>query len=404
MYTFLARQPIFDDKYNVYGYELLYRDADQASFANVSDGNVATKRVLSDAITLFGLNTLTDSKPAFVNFTEELILEEFPTLADPKDIVVELLEDVKITPKIIEKVAKLKSEGYTIALDDYSGDPNFDEILPYTDILKVDFMLTEKVAQENIAKKLGHTLTLLAEKVETNEEYEWAKSMGYKLFQGYFFSRPVTYKKKTQRISLATSLMLMAELGKENVDFAKCCSIIRTDTVLTYKLLQKMSTVEYFRGRAINKVENAFTMMGVSNLRRWLLLVVARGNNKTGSDELARLAFLRGLFAESSIKKSSKSNESESAFLMGMFSLLDKILDEDKEKLLEHLVISEAVRDALWGKAENIYSQLLDFIIDYENQRNRISLQSLGINVSEDELLRIYANCVAGVDATFSNG
>ena len=89
---------------------------------------------------------------------------------------------------------------------------------------------------------------------------------------------------------------------------------------------------------------------------------------------------------------------------MGMFSLLDKILDEDKEKLLEHLAISEAVRDALWGKVENIYSQLLDFIIDYENQRNRISLQSLGINISEDELLRIYANCVAGVDATFSNG
>lgn len=404
MYTFLARQPIFDDKYNVYGYELLYRDADQASFANVTDGNVATKRVLSDAITLFGLNTLTDSKPAFVNFTEELILEEFPTLADPKDIVVELLEDVKITPKIIEKVAKLKNKGYTIALDDYSGDPNFDEILPYIDILKVDFMLTEKVAQENIAKKLGHTLTLLAEKVETNEEYEWAKSMGYKLFQGYFFSCPVTYKKKTQRISFATSLMLIEELGKENVDFAKCCSIIRTDTVLTYKLLQKMSTVEYFRGHAINKVENAFTMMGVSNLRRWLLLVVARGNNKTGSDELARLAFLRGLFAESLIKKSSKSNESESAFLMGMFSLLDKILGEDREKLLEHLVISEAVRDALLGKLENIYSQLLDFIIDYENQRNRISLQSLGINVSEDELLRIYANCVARVDATFSNG
>lgn len=404
MYTFLARQPIFDDKYNVYGYELLYRDADQASFANVTDGNFATKRVLSDAITLFGLNTLTDSKPAFVNFTEELILEEFPTLADPKDIVVELLEDVKITPKIIEKVAKLKNEGYTIALDDYSGDPNFDEILPYIDILKVDFMLTEKVAQENIAKKLGHTLTLLAEKVETNEEYEWAKSMGYKLFQGYFFSHPVTYKKKTQRIAFATSLMLMAELGKENVDFAKCSSIIRTDTVLTYKLLQKMSTMEYFRGHAINKVENAFTMMGVSNLRRWLLLVVARGNNQTGSDELARLAFLRGLFAESLIKKSSKSNESESAFLMGMFSLLDKILGEDKEKLLEHLVISEAVRDALLGKLENIYSQLLDFIIDYENQRNRISLQSLGINVSEDEILRIYANCVAGVDATFSNG
>ncbi len=100
MYTFLARQPIFDAEYNVYGYELLYRNAENSLSADVIDGTSATKRVLSDAITLFGLNTLTNSKPAFVNFTEELILEGFPFLADPKDIVVELLEDIKVTPEV----------------------------------------------------------------------------------------------------------------------------------------------------------------------------------------------------------------------------------------------------------------------------------------------------------------
>ncbi len=404
MYTFLARQPIFDYKYNVYGYELLYREAEHASSANVKDGNSATKQVLSDAITLFGLDTLTNSKPAFVNFTEDLILEEFPLLADPKDIVVELLEDIEVTPDVIKKVSKLKERGYTIALDDFIGHSGFDEILPYVDIVKVDFMLTDKAQQEKIARKMRHCVTLLAEKVETNEVYEWAKSIGYKLFQGYFFARPVTYKKKVQHISATTFLMLMAELSKEEVDFQKCSSIIRTDTVLTYKILKKMKTLEYYRGNTVTNVENAVAMMGVSKLRHWLILVVARDNNRTRSDELARSAFLRGLFAEALMKRSSRARESESAFLVGMFSLLDKILDESQEKLLEDIVISEEVKDALLGRAENIFSRLLDFVIDYENQENNVSLTDLGIHISDHELHKLYAQCVANVDDVFKEG
>ncbi len=403
MYTFLARQPIFDNRYRVCGYELLYRETEQSTAANVKDGNCATKRVLSDAITLFGLETLTNSKPAFVNFTEDLILEDFPMLADPKDIIVELLEDVKMTPEVIRKVSQLKEHGYTIALDDYLGDSNFDDVLPYVDIVKVDFMLTDRQTQERIAERLRKVVVLLAEKVETNEEYEWAKSIGYRLFQGYFFSRPVTYKKKTPHISTATFIMLLSELDKDVVDYKKCCGIIRTDTVLTYKILKKMKTIEYYRGQPVKNVENAIILMGVSNLRRWLLLVVARDNNKTGSDELAREAFLRGLYAEALMKRASKSSEREceSAFLMGTFSLLDKILGESREILLEDIAISPEVKDALLEKTENIYSKLLDFIIDYENQTNRISLRALGIRISDDELHRIYANCVAKVDATF---
>ncbi len=402
MYTFLARQPIFDNKYSVYGYELLYREAEKSSSANVIDGNFATKRVLSDAITLFGLENLTNLKPAFINFTEDLILEDFPLLANPNDVVIELLEDIKITPTVIEHVAKLKKLGYTIALDDYLGDYNFNNILPYIDILKVDFMQTDRLAQENIAKKFGKSLTLLAEKVETNEEYEWAKSIGYKLFQGYFFSRPITYKKKTQQISSVTFTMLMCELNKADVDFDKCCNIIRSDTVLTYKLLKKITTMEYFRGHYINKVESAIVMMGVSDLKRWLLLVVSIDNNKTGSDELVRMAFLRGLFAQELIKRSSLSNESESAFLMGMFSLLDKIFDDSKENLLQNIAISKEISDALLGKVNNIYYKLLTFIIDYENQVNSISLKDLGINISSNELHKLYADCVKRVDSTFN--
>lgn len=133
-------------------------------------------------------------------------------------------------------------------------------------------------------------------------------------------------------------------------------------------------------------------------------MVVARDNNRTRSDELARSAFLRGLFAEALMKRSSRARESESAFLVGMFSLLDKILDESQEKLLEDIVISEEVKDALLGRAENIFSRLLDFVIDYENQENNVSLTDLGIHISDHELHKLYAQCVANVDDVFKEG
>ena len=184
--TFLARQPIFDHQYGVWGYELLYRNAEEKKTSEVRDGDSATRRVLSDAITLFGLDSLTNSKPAFVNFTERLIMEEFPTLANPKDIVVELLEDIVPTPEIVKKVAKLKEQGYTMALDDYVGDEALDPLLPYADILKVDFMLTDREQQKKIAGRLGGSVNLLAEKVETSDDYNWAKSVGLFSVPGLF--------------------------------------------------------------------------------------------------------------------------------------------------------------------------------------------------------------------------
>ena len=403
MYTFLARQPIFDNQYSVYGYELLYRDGEKSRTANVMDGNSATKRVLSDAVTLFGLDTITKSKPAFVNFTSDLITSDFPLLVNPKDIVVEILEDVKVTPEIISCVDNLKQKGYTIALDDYIGSRDFDKLLPYADILKVDFMLTDRQRQQEIARLCGSSTRLLAEKVETNEDFEWAKSIGYSLFQGYFFSYPNTFKKKVHSISPATFTMLMSELSKEDVDFGRCASIIHTDTILTYRLLRKINTMEYFRGKNINDVEQALVMMGVNDFRRWLILVVARDNNMTRSTELSRFAFIRGLWAETLIEQSPRAEEKENACLLGMFSLLDKILDEQMDKLLDGLQLDREVADALLGREENFYSKLLQFVTEYENQEIKTQLSNLGITISQEQLHVEYARCMAKADSIFDN-
>ena len=402
MYTFLARQPIFDRTNNVFGYELLYRNGDTENKSNVVDGNVATKNIISDAVTLFGLDKLTNSKLAFINFTENLILENFPLLVDSKSVVVELLEDIKITPEIIANVIELKKKGYKIALDDYVGGSEFDEILPYADIVKVDFLLTDKDKQREIAMKLHGKTLLLAEKVETLEVFEWAKANGYGLFQGYYFSQPCILKKKVERVSHATFASLMKQLSKRDVDFKKCSDIICTDTVLTYRLLKKINTVEYFRDHPVTQIQSALVRMGVKAIKQWLVLIFSHTNNTTVSDELIRTAFLRGLILEELLKHTSKANESENGFILGMFSLLDKILDDSEENLLKDIELPEDLKNALLGKEKNIYSYLLHFIENYEDLEYTDDLKEIGLNLQEDKILELYANALFKTDKVFS--
>ena len=404
MYTFLARQPIFDRNNNVFGYELLYRNGDAENVSNVEkmDGNMATKNIISDAVTLFGLEKLTNSKLAFINFTENLILENYPLLVDSKAVVVELLEDIQITQEIVDCVVDLKSKGYKIAIDDYVGDPAFDPILPYADIIKVDFLLTTPEQQKEIADNLAKKTCLLAEKVETLEVFQRAKAQGYSLFQGYYFSQPLIMKKKVEQISHATFASLMNQLSQDSVDFKKCSDIISTDTVLTYKLLKKINTVEFFRDHPVTQIQSALVRMGVKNIQQWLVLIFSHTNNTTVSDELIRIAFLRGLLLEEMLKHTSHARESENGFILGMFSLLDKILDDTKENLLKDIELPDGVKEALLGTEQNIYYYLLDFIDNYENQNASETYNKIGMDVPEDKIYELYANALVRADHIFN--
>lgn len=402
MYTFLARQPIFDKHNNVFGYELLYRNGDTENVSNVVDGNMATKNIISDAVTLFGLDKLTNSKLAFINFTENLILENFPLLVDSKSVVVELLEDIKITPEIINSVIELKKKGYKIALDDYIGDSSFDPILPYADIIKVDFLLTDKAKQKEIAENLSSKTCLLAEKVETLEVFEEAKKQGYSLFQGYYFSHPCILKKKVEQISHATFASLMNQLSKPEVDFKKCSDIISTDTVLTYKLLKRVNTAEYYSNHPVTQIQGALVRMGVKAIQQWLVLIFSHTNNTTVSDELIRIAFLRGLLLEEMLKHTSHASISENGFILGMFSLLDKILDDTKENLLKDIELPAGVKEALLGTEKNIYYYLLEFIDNYENQKATDSFKEIGLNIPETKIYELYAKALVKADKIFN--
>lgn len=191
MNAFIARQPIFDCNNNVFGYELLFRNGSQ-NFYNSLDGNAATLNVISNTFYSLGVDTVTNGKKAFINFTEELLKREIATLLPPELVIVEILENIEPTDEIISVCKKLKDKGYTLALDDFVFDTKYNKLIELADIIKVDFTITKGYERRNIISKINsNKIKFLAEKVENIDEFREAQSYGYSYFQGYYFSKPV---------------------------------------------------------------------------------------------------------------------------------------------------------------------------------------------------------------------
>ena len=402
MKRYIARQPIFNRDMTVSAYELLYRDGNVGS-ARVLDGDQATRSVLSDAVVVFGLQNLTNNQTAYINFTEHLLMEDFVLLADPRHVMVEILETVQVTPSLVARLEELRRRGYRLALDDYTGDASFDPVLPLIDVLKVDFLETDIFMQARIAKKFRNsTVTLLAERVEDRETFQRAVRQGYRLFQGFFFEKPTPMVKETPDMNRVSVVRLLQELEKPEPDLSKCATIIRADAVLTYQLLQKVQTMHYYRGSSIQMVEQAVVLLGLNELRHWIVLTLARGMNRTGTDESVRGAYIRGLFAEMLVEHSAYSSRKSDGFLLGMFSMMGCIMDLPMNEVLQDIPLAEDVKAALLGTEENFFTAVLTFSKAYEDCSEE-ELPALEVDVPSQEITLLYMQSIQEADRAFSD-
>lgn len=400
MERYIARQPIFDTNLSVCAYELLYRSGARATQADFEDGDKATQSLLSNAITVFGLPSLTNSRPAFVNFTENLILNDFVFCAKPGEIVVELLEDIEVTPPLVEKMTQLHEMGYVLALDDFVGGNQYDEVLPLVDIIKVDFMLADEAAQKKIADRFrGSGIRLLAEKVETQEDVDRARKMGYSMFQGYFFEKPAVMQSNAKALAITSYVNMMHQVTRREIDIIKCANVIHADAALTYELFRKVNTMRYYRGNSIKSIRIALSILGVDEIRRWIILLLARERNVTCSDEIVRVAYLRAVFLEQLMEHSRWRHRSSEGYLTGMFSLLDKVMGQNLEEMLDEVVVSQDIRDALLGRNRNIFSEFLAFVLAYE--RNDSKLPALPLDIPMVQVANLYMECIKATDDAF---
>lgn len=358
MEVFIGRQPIFNGFDQVQSYELLYRSGSESNRFPTIDADLATVDVIVNSLFSIGMDVLSNGKPCFINFTENLLMSDIFDHLNPVQFVIEILEDIPITKSLIRRLKELKAKGYRIALDDFvlhDFSATYEELFTYIDIIKVDFLNTKKEDRQKIEmlvkRKFPH-ITLLAEKVETREEYEKALKKGYKLFQGYYFMQPQIIKGQDVPANLLHYYQVIALLRAEEPDINQISENIEHDIALSYKLLQLINSSAKRTKSKIRSIKQAILLLGLDDLKRWVYILIYRESQKfnTGGtfDELMKTSLVRAKTCELLAKHTRKKNMSE-YFLIGMFSLIDAILQRPIHTILQHMPLTDEVAETICG-------------------------------------------------------
>ncbi|MEN6411469.1 MAG: HDOD domain-containing protein [Veillonellales bacterium] len=362
----VARQPIFDRSLNVFGYELLFR----SNFINAYDGldgDKATHSVITNSFLLISRETLTNGKKAFINFTANSIKNNIPSMLPENLVVVEILENVIPDEEIIAACRKLKHSGYILALDDFVFQPEYEPLLELADIIKVDFRITPPKERAELIQRLqSYSVKLLAEKVETFDEFKEALQMGYSYFQGYFFCKPVVVSGKTLPEYKANYLQILKELNQPQLDFSQLEAIIKRDVSLSYKLLKFINSALFGFKNPIHSLRQALILLGQKELTKWMSLITLNGiaNHKPG--ELILESLIRARFAEMLAATFQLRQRMSDAFLMGLLSHIDALLDRPLQEILDELSLDEEIKQALLAKGHTPFSRLYQLILAYE--------------------------------------
>lgn len=345
MYGYIARQPIFNKDKETIGYELLFRDGEANAFPKI-DADEATSKLIMQHHLLMGVEKVTANKLAFINFSEETLLHHFPTSIKPESMVIEVLETVPPTPELLATLKYLKELGYQLALDDHDFDPKWDPFLPFISYLKVDVQQFNLLQiSRHLRRVADYPFTLLAERVETAEQFEKLKLMGFQLFQGYFFARPEMLKHKQLSSNKANLLALMAEASARTLDFERLADICQRDLGLSYKLLRFIN--HSGQSQAITSVKHAMVYMGEAELKKFLALLVLANLQDGAPDELLRQSLVRARFCDALANHVKLIKNPPSSFLTGLFSNVHLIVEQPQDELLAQLPLVPEVKLAL---------------------------------------------------------
>src|ERR1700691_3416395 len=351
MDALVARQAIFDRDRRVHGYELLFRsDAGRNEFDGTEAG-LATQQVLANSLLVIGLENLVGTKKAFVNFGRGPLLQGWHASLPRESTVMEVLESVEPDAEVLEACRKLREEGYQIALDDFVFRPGCEQLLDIADLVKIEIQSVPRPEQKLLVRSSkARGLQVLAEKVETHEEFEWARQVGYDYFQGYFFARPVMMRGRQIPTAKLHCLRLLQEAQRPELDFERLAVLILQDVSLSYKLLRYVTSPLSSVNGNIRSIRQALLFFGEIELRKWIMLATLARTAEDKPSELIRHSLVRARFCES-VARLAKNGLEQSAFLAGLFSLLDALIDRPLGETLSAMSLAPEIAAVLTGEA-----------------------------------------------------
>lgn len=391
MSILFARQEIYDQSKKVAAYELLYRGMQtNASFINPADeeaGDVATSTVITNLFTNTFTDNLLNGIPAFINFTRNHILDDVPFMLPKEKIVIEVLENVFVDEVLVDKLYSFHKQGYRIALDDFSYEPNLDPLIEIADIIKIDLMMMSQEEIENELRRLGqYKGQFLAEKIETKQELEWCLEHDFKYFQGYYFSRPNCVEGEPMSENKAAMLNLMTELHDPDVALEKIESILMQIPKLSYRILRLANSATYYTGHTIDTLLTAINKLGLQKIRDWISLLLISSFDDVSAAQIER-TLIRAKMCQVLAQQKYRSKTSQ-AYTVGMLSNLDNLFNQPLESLLKQIPLMQNLTDALLQHKGDL-GYLLTLVMQYE----QACFEQMDFSVfSEQALLTAYTD------------
>ncbi len=359
---FLGRQPILNRSEELIAYELLFRSSGSKT-ANITDASHATASVIINTLTGFGIEDMLGKHKGFINLELELLMDDSLNILPGEQIVIELLETLEVTPELVGRCRALKENGFSLALDDHEYSPVYHELYEIVDIVKVDLMLSPAAGLTEMVKQFRrYPMQLLAEKVETQEEFKLCLDLGFDLFQGYYFAKPSVMEKKQMDDSGSTLLKLMRLLSEDG-EQAEIEKVFRGDAGLTYKLLLLVNSVGTGIRNKVGTVSHAIAVLGRQQIKRWVQLALFAGSDKRGMENpLVDMAAVRAGFMENmaACHQSLKwgHDSAEKAFMTGILSILEKVYDIPIDEVVRKLNLSDDIKNALVAR-QGVLGKLL---------------------------------------------
>jgi c-di-GMP phosphodiesterase len=370
-HVFIARQPIFDLGLEVVGYELLFRGANQNA-AVISDNDEATSTVVINAFTEIGLESVVGDRRAWINVSRDFLLGGLARILPRGRVVLELLEDQLVDDALVESLEDHRARGYAIALDDYAGSPVLDRALEHADIVKLDVLGRERAAvDEDVARLAGRGLTLLAEKVETREDHEYCLELGFELFQGYFFCKPERMEARSVAPNRLSILQLVAALQDPRIEISRLETLVSRDIALSYRLLRYINSAFFGLRREVDSIGRALMLLGIDNVKRWATLSIFASVDEKPR-ELIETALVRARFCELA-----GDGNRDQLFTLGLFSVVDALLDAPMESVVESMPFPDDMRAAL-VTGSGPKGELLAAALSFERGDFRPPIDSFG--------------------------
>ncbi|MBE3675326.1 EAL and HDOD domain-containing protein [Pseudoalteromonas distincta] len=365
MSVFVARQAIFNRSKKVVAYELLFRDSPKNYFPDIAEGQATARLIMENQLNL-GTRHITSGKKALINIGPESLKLDLCAFLPCQDVVIELLETIEPTDDNYELCRGLFHSNYKLALDDFVYKPQWDRFLKLVKLIKFDIAITPLSEIQPIVTKLqAHKqIKILAEKIETQEDYELAFDMGFDYFQGYFFAKPTMIKQNDVDYNYGLVVAIYAEIMKQSPDIKTIASLFELDAALAYKLLRLINSGVFPIQSQISSLKQALVYLGHERLKKFVSLIVTAHTAGKKPAELMQVCVVRARFCELVAKKVNKSQSGE-AFLTGLFSLLDAILDQSMSLLVEKLPFPDEIKTALLGEKNTLY-YILNVVKAYE--------------------------------------